>query len=177
MTSCPDGKSCLLPHCSSSSAILNHWKNCTRLGCPVCQPVRQQKQPSGLMASGILQAPVASPTTPPAAHAGGKEAESAINFCHNTLGFFEEQFQCSICSDMFEQPTIVNCGHTFCKTCIEGWRQRQRNPTCPICRADIIFSCHNQVLEELIEQYSEIVEEEDDSDNEDMQDDDDHVST
>ena len=31
--------------------------------------------------------------------------------------FIENQFQCSICKDIFVNPTIINCGHTFCDKC------------------------------------------------------------
>ncbi|KAM4624604.1 E3 ubiquitin-protein ligase TRIM39-like [Polymixia lowei] len=30
----------------------------------------------------------------------------------------EEQFQCSVCLDVFTEPVVIQCGHTFCKTCI-----------------------------------------------------------
>ena len=49
MTSCQSGKSCPVPHCSSSRQIICHWKSCTRNDCPVCQPLKQpdQRRPGG----------------------------------------------------------------------------------------------------------------------------------
>lgn len=41
MTTCQAGKSCTVPHCSSSRQIISHWKNCTRSDCPVCLPLKQ----------------------------------------------------------------------------------------------------------------------------------------
>lgn len=41
MTSCHAGKSCQIPHCSSSRQIISHWKNCNRSDCPVCLPLKQ----------------------------------------------------------------------------------------------------------------------------------------
>ena len=40
MTSCQAGKTCPVPHCSSSRQIICHWKNCSRTDCPVCLPLR-----------------------------------------------------------------------------------------------------------------------------------------
>ena len=29
-----------VPHCASSRQIIQHWKNCSRPDCPVCQPLK-----------------------------------------------------------------------------------------------------------------------------------------
>ena len=47
MTSCQSGKSCPVPHCSSSRQIICHWKSCTRNDCPVCQPIKHPDQRHG----------------------------------------------------------------------------------------------------------------------------------
>lgn len=57
MTTCQDGKLCLVPHCASSRQIISHWKNCTRQDCPVCEPLKQAEK--------IKQAPTSSTTTLP----------------------------------------------------------------------------------------------------------------
>lgn len=41
MTTCQAGKSCTVPHCSSSRQIISHWKHCVRNDCPVCLPLKQ----------------------------------------------------------------------------------------------------------------------------------------
>ena len=40
LTSCRAGKTCPVPHCSSSRQIISHWRNCSRLDCLVCLPLR-----------------------------------------------------------------------------------------------------------------------------------------
>ena len=38
---------------------------------------------------------------------------------------FESSFTCSICSDIFIEPTMcMNCQNVYCKECIEGWLQK-----------------------------------------------------
>ncbi|CAD8183172.1 unnamed protein product [Paramecium octaurelia] len=42
--------------------------------------------------------------------------------------------KCTICSAVFEQPTRLKCGHTYCKLCIVQWLRDHQN--CPECRAN-----------------------------------------
>ena len=39
---------------------------------------------------------------------------------------------CSICLEVFQTPTRMRCGHTYCEDCIKSWA-KQAN-TCPQCR-------------------------------------------
>jgi hypothetical protein len=41
MPSCQSGKTCTVPHCSSSRKIILHWKHCNQQNCPVCLPLTQ----------------------------------------------------------------------------------------------------------------------------------------
>ena len=31
------------------------------------------------------------------------------------------RLQCSICSEILSKPLVINCGHTFCKYCLDKW--------------------------------------------------------
>ncbi|KAM7008847.1 E3 ubiquitin-protein ligase TRIM21-like [Tautogolabrus adspersus] len=45
----------------------------------------------------------------------------------------EDQFLCSICLDVFNDPVSTSCGHNFCKNCItEHWNTSDQY-LCPIC--------------------------------------------
>ncbi|XP_030636584.1 E3 ubiquitin-protein ligase TRIM39-like [Chanos chanos] len=46
----------------------------------------------------------------------------------------EEQFQCSICLDVFTDPVSTPCGHNFCMTCIKGFWDRSDWCQCPLCK-------------------------------------------
>jgi len=71
----------------------------------------------------------------------------------NLKEFMEGQLQCSICNEIYVYPSVISCGHTFCEDCIEGWKKKQPNTTCPICRSDIIITSPNQVMEQFIEKF------------------------
>ncbi|XP_071031584.1 E3 ubiquitin-protein ligase TRIM39-like [Oncorhynchus clarkii lewisi] len=46
----------------------------------------------------------------------------------------EEQFQCSICLDVFTDPVSIPCGHNFCKACIKGYWDSTDLFQCPLCK-------------------------------------------
>ena len=50
---------------------------------------------------------------------------------------------CSIClvEDILN-ISIMDCGHKYCKECIDGWFDKGNN-TCPMCRKEIIYFKNN----------------------------------
>ncbi|XP_036963249.1 zinc finger protein RFP-like [Acanthopagrus latus] len=51
----------------------------------------------------------------------------------------EDQFQCSICLDVFTDPVTIPCGHNFCKTCITKHWDINAPYKCPNCN-DIFYT-------------------------------------
>lgn len=49
-------------------------------------------------------------------------------------GWFEEQFRCCICLDIFHDPVSIPCGHNFCLDCIEGYWETKDCSECPLCK-------------------------------------------
>ncbi|XP_062371910.1 E3 ubiquitin-protein ligase TRIM39-like [Sardina pilchardus] len=50
----------------------------------------------------------------------------------------EEQFQCSICLDVFVNPVTISCGHTFCQTCVTQYWDSTAVCHCPLCKRTFI---------------------------------------
>ncbi|XP_023692202.1 E3 ubiquitin-protein ligase TRIM39 [Paramormyrops kingsleyae] len=67
-----------------------------------------------------------------------------------------EQFQCSICLDIFTNPVSTPCGHSFCMACIGRYWDESRTCQCPLCkeifrnRPDLHI---NRTLREITEQF------------------------
>ncbi|XP_027017688.1 E3 ubiquitin-protein ligase TRIM35-like [Tachysurus fulvidraco] len=47
---------------------------------------------------------------------------------------FEDYLQCPVCRDVFRDPVLLMCSHSFCRLCLEQFWQHTESPTCPLCR-------------------------------------------
>ncbi|XP_078663364.1 uncharacterized protein LOC144906692 [Branchiostoma floridae x Branchiostoma belcheri] len=48
---------------------------------------------------------------------------------------FDDQFlTCQICMNIYNNPRVLPCLHTFCTRCLEKWQKRKTEFLCPICR-------------------------------------------
>ena len=43
--------------------------------------------------------------------------------------------ECSICTEVFTDPRVLPCGHTYCLKCIKAWGDQQSGDklACPVC--------------------------------------------
>ncbi|XP_042367773.1 nuclear factor 7, brain [Plectropomus leopardus] len=68
----------------------------------------------------------------------------------------DEQFQCSICLDVFTNPSSTPCGHSFCMACISRYWDGSKICQCPLCkktfqkRPDLQI---NRTLREITDQF------------------------
>uniref|UniRef100_W5KUT0 E3 ubiquitin-protein ligase TRIM39-like n=1 Tax=Astyanax mexicanus TaxID=7994 RepID=W5KUT0_ASTMX len=77
------------------------------------------------------------------------------------LGSFlsEEQFQCSICLDIFDNPVSTPCGHSFCMVCIGHYWQGVKFCQCPLCKQNFKKKPElhiNRTLREITEQFKQM---------------------
>ncbi|XP_025051192.1 zinc finger protein RFP-like isoform X2 [Alligator sinensis] len=50
-------------------------------------------------------------------------------------GSIQEELTCSVCLDYFTDPVTLDCGHNFCRACIDQcWGESEPNCCCPQCR-------------------------------------------
>lgn len=52
-----------------------------------------------------------------------------------------EDLKCIICMDLFLNPVVVSCGHTFCKICVQDLIRDK--PSCPVCRTPTMQGADN----------------------------------
>ncbi|XP_010904352.2 E3 ubiquitin-protein ligase TRIM39 [Esox lucius] len=46
----------------------------------------------------------------------------------------EEDLNCPVCCDIFKNPVILSCSHSFCKVCLGEYWNQKKTWECPICR-------------------------------------------
>nr|XP_020506758.1 E3 ubiquitin-protein ligase TRIM39-like [Labrus bergylta] len=69
--------------------------------------------------------------------------------------FPEEDLCCSVCHDVFKEPVILSCSHSFCKACLQSWWREKPTQQCPVCkrRSSKIEPPCNLVLRNLCEAF------------------------
>ncbi len=67
---------------------------------------------------------------------GGSKGKSKMSMIH-----------CILCTSIMYKASTTNCGHTYCQSCIERFRD------CPTCGADIVEVTHNAAVDQAIEDF------------------------
>ncbi|XP_062300499.1 zinc-binding protein A33-like [Scomber scombrus] len=46
----------------------------------------------------------------------------------------EIDFSCPICQDIYKNPVVLSCSHSFCKDCLQHWWTEKLIHECPVCK-------------------------------------------
>ncbi|XP_059196999.1 E3 ubiquitin-protein ligase TRIM39-like [Centropristis striata] len=66
----------------------------------------------------------------------------------------EEELCCPVCQDVFKDPVILSCCHSFCKDCLQSWWKDKEIKECPVCkRRQSKEINHNFALKNLCEAF------------------------
>lgn len=59
--------------------------------------------------------------------------------------------ECSLCYRLLFQPVSTECGHTFCRSCLD--RCMDHNPSCPLCKTGLqsYLACREHAVTEFLE--------------------------
>ncbi|XP_005750969.1 nuclear factor 7, ovary-like [Pundamilia nyererei] len=66
----------------------------------------------------------------------------------------EEDLCCSVCQEVFRDPVLLSCSHSFCKDCLKrSWRERPIHE-CPFCKKISVYDPPlNRALKNLCESF------------------------
>ncbi|XP_072892705.1 zinc-binding protein A33-like [Hemitrygon akajei] len=48
----------------------------------------------------------------------------------------EDHLSCAVCHNLFQDPVLIDCDHSFCRSCITQYWKRPGTASCPICRRE-----------------------------------------
>ncbi|KAJ4923544.1 hypothetical protein JOQ06_004082 [Pogonophryne albipinna] len=67
----------------------------------------------------------------------------------------EEGFCCSVCHEVFRDPVLLSCSHSFCRDCLQSWWTGKVIKECPLCkrRSSRSEPPSNLVLKNLCESF------------------------
>ncbi|XP_047438462.1 E3 ubiquitin-protein ligase TRIM35-like [Mugil cephalus] len=46
----------------------------------------------------------------------------------------EEDLCCPVCQEVFRDPVVLSCSHSFCKVCLKNWWRQNPSHQCPVCK-------------------------------------------
>ncbi|CAK6982825.1 E3 ubiquitin-protein ligase TRIM35-like, partial [Scomber scombrus] len=46
----------------------------------------------------------------------------------------EEDLCCPVCHEVFRDPVVLSCSHSFCKDCLKSWWRQKPTRECPVCK-------------------------------------------
>ncbi|XP_075318068.1 nuclear factor 7, brain-like [Odontesthes bonariensis] len=66
----------------------------------------------------------------------------------------EEDFCCSVCHEIYRDPVVLSCSHSFCRDCLRSWWKEKPAQRCPVCREiSVTEPLCNLVLKNLCESF------------------------
>ncbi|KAG7492486.1 hypothetical protein MATL_G00015150 [Megalops atlanticus] len=66
-----------------------------------------------------------------------------------------EELCCSVCCEIFKDPVVLGCSHSFCRVCLQRCWEEKSSRECPICRRKSSKEILpvNLVLKNIVESY------------------------
>ncbi|XP_022183475.1 E3 ubiquitin-protein ligase RNF8-like isoform X2 [Myzus persicae] len=77
-----------------------------------------------------------------------KDQKPAEELTSKINKLLENDFQCAICNEVIIRPSLANCNHIFCESCLRTWLSR--SIYCPTCRSQVVTTTYCLPLDNYI---------------------------
>ncbi|XP_073324048.1 nuclear factor 7, ovary-like [Pagrus major] len=47
----------------------------------------------------------------------------------------EDDLSCPVCHEVYKDPVVLACSHSFCRDCLQSWWRGKQAKQCPVCKA------------------------------------------
>ncbi|KAK9507356.1 hypothetical protein O3M35_007230 [Rhynocoris fuscipes] len=74
---------------------------------------------------------------------------------NNISDLLEQEFSCSVCSEVIYQAISLECRHTFCAKCLATWKLTKKE--CPVCRTKIKSEVNPLVIDQFIDKLTDLI--------------------
>ncbi|XP_043540833.1 E3 ubiquitin-protein ligase TRIM52-like [Chiloscyllium plagiosum] len=48
----------------------------------------------------------------------------------------EDDLSCAVCHDLYKDPVLLDCDHSFCRSCVTQYWEKADTACCPVCRKE-----------------------------------------
>ena len=70
---------------------------------------------------------------------GRSDSVGLLQILETSLDDIRTLITCRVCIRLLYEPYTIECGHTFCYSCLVQWFERdQAKKSCPDCRSDVL---------------------------------------
>ncbi|KAI4889209.1 hypothetical protein NFI96_024374 [Prochilodus magdalenae] len=121
------------PAQSTAYSFLTRSKNVQRCSCPSFH--------FGIVAyaSGVFRSSEESLIsdvliTPPLVPVEALDRQKLLAVMATSLLPLEQDLSCPVCFEIFNDPVILSCSHSFCRTCLQRSWEQSLGRDCPVCR-------------------------------------------
>ncbi|XP_060706400.1 zinc-binding protein A33-like isoform X2 [Hemiscyllium ocellatum] len=67
----------------------------------------------------------------------------------------EADLSCAVCHDLYKDPVLLDCDHSFCRSCVTQYWERADTACCPVCRKETSSRTlrPNRTLSNIVESF------------------------
>ncbi|KAL7845292.1 hypothetical protein AOLI_G00234840 [Acnodon oligacanthus] len=58
----------------------------------------------------------------------------SFSSCSAVMASLQQDLSCPVCLEIFTDPVVLSCGHSFCRTCLQQSWTKNSGRECPVCR-------------------------------------------
>ena len=125
-------------HSFCEGCLQTWWSENKTMECPVCKELSSMDRPvcKKFASSCIFDRPRRNLALKKLCDAFVQDRRQRAMEDSRTLtsSISEEDFSCTVCLEVFRDPVVLLCSHSFCEGCLQSWWSQKKTKECPVCK-------------------------------------------